>query len=362
MGSTPDILADASLQLYGHVAVDPNWITLTHDEIKLKANEKDFLPRLDERTSRYIFLGPRTNLASVLKLEPGASKTVFFSCQLPTDLPPSYNGTTIKYFYFANLLAQKTMTSEPQSLKLRFRVINPASGLYSTKLRDLRDYNYHIKVVELKSNELNLEDWYAKAVEKSMLTINDTNIRSTINSLFKRHGHTVSININKGEHRLVRFSVEKTVFQLGDVIKGTFDFAENVIPCYQISALLQIEEEIEPKAANTIRSQHTVKRIVNQVHECTHETKKTHFTFHIPIDATQSLQTELVNVRWSLRFEFITSVSWNDRKGELNVDFTPRGSEILNWSLPIRVLVPSYPLQSNFKFLTTQDPKACLEV
>jgi len=302
------------------------------------------------------FCGPRTVLACDLRLKHGESKTVSISCQLPPDLPPSYSGTTIKYFYFANLVAQKTIKDEPQTMKFRFKVINPTSGISVTKLKDLRVFNYHTQITELKENQLD-QDWS----EKPELVIKDSHTKNTINALFKKHGHTVSININKGQHRLVRFSIEKTVFQLGDVIKGIFDFTENVIPCYQVSVILQVEEEIDPKVANPIRSQLTVKKVINQLHECSHETLKTYFSFYIPVDAAQSFQTELVTLRWVLRFEFITAMTWDDRKGEKNIDYTPKQVEVLNWTLPIRVLVPSFPLQSNLKLFTTEDtPKACL--
>jgi hypothetical protein len=44
----------------------------------------------------------------------------------------------------------------------------------------------------------------------------------------------VSANISKEADLLVKFSVNKTVFTLGDVIKGTFDFSQGTIPCYQV--------------------------------------------------------------------------------------------------------------------------------
>jgi hypothetical protein len=46
-----------------------------------------------------------------------------------------------------------------------------------------------------------------------------------------------SININKSEHHIVKFSIEKTAFQLGDTIRGLFDFSESNTTCHQVRLL-----------------------------------------------------------------------------------------------------------------------------
>jgi hypothetical protein len=44
----------------------------------------------------------------------------------------------------------------------------------------------------------------------------------------------VSININKGDCTIVKFTIDKTIYQLGDVVKGILDFSENKTQCYQV--------------------------------------------------------------------------------------------------------------------------------
>jgi hypothetical protein len=44
----------------------------------------------------------------------------------------------------------------------------------------------------------------------------------------------VSINISKEEKQLVKFSINKLAFRLGEVVKGTFDFSIGTIPCFQV--------------------------------------------------------------------------------------------------------------------------------
>lgn len=84
------------------------------------------------------------------------------------------------------------------------------------------------------------------------MSLREKNVRKTIHALFEKHANTsterqyaiiyfvlisyyiASINISKGEHHIVKFSIEKTAFQLGDTIRGLFDFSESNTTCQQV--------------------------------------------------------------------------------------------------------------------------------
>lgn len=85
------------------------------------------------------------------------------------------------------------------------------------------------------------------------MSLRDKNVRKTIHALFEKHANTsklygyiiqyanviyvASINISKGEHHIVKFSIEKTAFQLGDTIRGLFDFSESNTTCQQVCTI-----------------------------------------------------------------------------------------------------------------------------
>jgi hypothetical protein len=222
-------------------------------------------------------------------------------------------------------------------------------------------------------------------------------------ALFEKYSHPVSININKAEHHLVKFSMDKTIFQPGDILRAVFDFSQGVIPCYQVAVRLELEEELvyaTPLPARTaaggnpsirVSSEIPVTRapsakpltasselgaespmqqpprvsIISEFHEATHNTSRTSLSFNIPMEASPHFSTNLgtvnsacvpfalifsnalfsVSVRWMLRFEFITATLPHDRRGELNIDIAPQECEKLNWQMQIRVMLPNYPYE-----------------
>lgn len=93
-------------------------------------------------------------------------------------------------------------------------------------------------------------DWTKETASRDM-SLREKNVRKTIHALFEKHANTsklnrhktdmytkiyylASINISKGEHHIVKFSIEKTAFQLGDTIRGLFDFSESNTTCQQV--------------------------------------------------------------------------------------------------------------------------------
>jgi len=143
--------------------------------------------------------------------------------------------------------------------------------------------------------------------------------------------NSVKIKLSNGDH-VLQFSIEKTAFQLGDIIKGTFDMTDTVHVVQQISVWLDTIETISNPYRNQGRSYLPSRKQLCEHHEYTTNSIITYFMFQIPSDAAQEFASDLVNVTWVLRVE-ITMIDKSEK------------SSILNWELPIKILVPKYPAE-----------------
>jgi hypothetical protein len=339
LGTNPDFertdevtLSWLAIQVHGHCAVDTAWIKLpsnSHTKSSIVLPEGSFVPKLGDG-GNYLFCTPPTVLLKDLKLKPGESKFVFFTCFLPPDLPPSYNGTTVKYVYGVTVAARKSPKSQTQMVKVPFRVLNPASGLKRTIFNVDSQFEYNIVIKEIKPG------FVEKGREASRDFLpQEKNMKKTINALYEKGAVPVSININKNESLIVKFTVNRTVFQLGDDIKGIFNFCDSKSACYQVSVTLDYEEIVEPKVLRAGRSQRIVRNTVNEFHEYTHNTLKTSFFFSLPPDAPQYFSTDLVSVKWMLNFRFLVLAKNPLHSGNVKGDVV----EVLEWQYPLKVLI-----------------------
>ena len=146
---------------------------------------------------------------------------------------------------------------------------------------------------------------------------------------------------------------------MGEVIKGTFDFSQGTISCYQLSVRLQTEQTIISTTATPTRGKKPVLKTIAEHHELTKNTMHTSFTFYIPTEAVPEVSTELgngelreglvsndefiVSIRWLLQFEFITSTSLRNLEG------SELAAEPLHWSYPIKVLTVQLPPHNMYK-------------
>lgn len=101
--------------------------------------------------------------------------------------------------------------------------------------------------------------------------------------------HLDSVNIKKGSHHLMKITLDKSSFYLGETIQVNFDFTNSTIKCFQIGSYLETEEEIIIENANK-----KFTRIVSEFHESTSSILSTSVNFNIPIDkSTQNFQSDL---------------------------------------------------------------------
>uniref|UniRef100_A0A6B2L4N5 Uncharacterized protein n=1 Tax=Arcella intermedia TaxID=1963864 RepID=A0A6B2L4N5_9EUKA len=348
-------VAWVALQVYGILSVDPTKvclppISILDSQVHKSAGVSSYLPKIEMSKGRYIFSSPQILLFCDVSLSPGESKSIEASCTLPDNLPPSYTGSSIKYSYYVSIIALRDIKSQISSTRFQFIVLNPEAGFIRTRLEDVAIADYQPKVIEIKAppileRERGTEGrkWNLRVNEDVSLSVKETTLRNKIESMFSKNS-TVTLNIKKGNFYICKFTMGASVYKLGDLIMGHFDFSKADLICYQVIVTLQYSEEIEstyihPNRKNVQKNFQTIETFA----EITTNTHSTNFRFEIPLSTSPQIQTDLVDVQWSLGFEFITAKVINDRKGEMNIEFAPQETEKLNWCLPISVLVPFYP-------------------
>lgn len=146
-----------------------------------------------------------------------------------------------------------------------------------------------------------------------------------------------------------RFCLFKPSYKLGEDIVGTLDFSSRTVRCVQLSVTLQCEEILGSKQDDP-KSENLNSRITNftKHHEICLGLIQTQMILPIPLYVTPTFSTDLVEVKWRLHFQFVTTTS-----GEL---FPPTEDaeewtapkeidiETMIWNLPI-TLYSSPPTQ-----------------
>lgn len=177
------------------------------------------------------------------------------------------------------------------------------------------------------------------------------------------------VKINKGVEHLADFTVEKTVYQLGDVVRGFIDFSKATVRSFFVTMKLEVIEEVASEffANHPGRPSSTYSTTIAEAEEALHDTMATNFEFHLPLTSPPTFATELVSVRWVLKFELVACKTKKEASSSSTDELvaTPTGIvsierpshsspsdlvppannvERMTWQIPIRVLVASYPV------------------
>lgn len=148
-----------------------------------------------------------------------------------------------------------------------------------------------------------------------------------------------------------RFCLFKPCYKLGEDIVGTLDMTCRTIRCVQLSVTLQCEEVIARKSKSPVSNKSEKDAAKNSTGKITNYTKhheiclgllQTQMILPIPLHVTPSFSTDLVEVRWRLHFQFVTTTSdglmpseeplGDSWTGPKNIDI-----ETMVWNLPITV-------------------------
>lgn len=149
--------------------------------------------------------------------------------------------------------------------------------------------------------------------------------------------------------RIGRFCLFKPSYKIGEDVIGTLDFSCRTVRCVQLSVTLQCEEILLRKTPKSPVGDKESKpatsgKITNftKHHEICVGLLQTQMILPIPLHVTPSFTTDLVDVRWRLHFQFVTTTSnelmppegpaeenWN---GPKSIDI-----ETMVWNLPINI-------------------------
>ncbi|CAB0037817.1 unnamed protein product [Trichogramma brassicae] len=257
-----------------------------------------------------------------LKLKPGERKSFSYKEAIPSNSPPSYRGSAVKYAYKITIGAQR-VNQPTKLLKIPFRVLS---------LKDLPEGAACSESAELTPNNPFLEGPKETPTEIAMELLENITARRSPNFY----------NITNGNGKVVRFCLFKNNYKLGEDIVGTFDFSNSNVTCTQITVTLQSEEHIaedylKGKAAPAINDSNKHSEVVlGYMH--------TYLNLPIPFHITPDFSTDLVTLKWRLHFEFVTSVKPLEFPTEETMSWqAPISLEVepMTWDLPIHL----YPTQ-----------------
>jgi hypothetical protein len=126
--------------------------------------------------------------------------------------------------------------------------------------------------------------------------------------------------IARNGRRIAVVVLNRPSHRLGETIIATIDFSDAALPCYSLRATLETSEKVTPSLA--VRSATSIHRATRRVYasyfENTLFSTRVVFNPAIPISATPTLLTSGINLEWELRFEFVTTHSYNDDEASLS--------------------------------------------
>ncbi|XP_039491016.1 RAB6A-GEF complex partner protein 2 isoform X1 [Drosophila santomea] len=318
-----------------------------------------------------------------LRLLPGETKMYFFNEFVPRDGPPTYRGHNIRYFYKITIATQR-VKSKVQTLTVPIRVLPipiisrpdelPVTVETNEELAPTNPFLEKREISELEISWHHLKNVTARRAPKFYRISN-------------KHGF------------VGRFCLFKPAYKLGEDIVGSLDFAPGVNPqkvrCVQFSVKLQQQElSIRPQSVHNhqLQSQsstgddgssinsfdmasiasgvvadnlqksatsasswdkearETTGKLstISTSHQVCYAIIQTQVVVPIPLHVTPTFCTELVDVRWRLHFEFVTTTLMdfgnpNPEFGELKAP-AEIPVETMVWNLPVTVYAAN-PLQ-----------------
>lgn len=298
-----------------------------------------FIPNRGERGCT-ILSTPTIVLLCNLSLQPGETKTISYTEQVPSGGPPSFNGRLVKYTYKLTVGAQRPgCTAQISRIPFHVRTI-PDDICHKCTAKTAETENPFLspEVKEVSFHDLALQ---ALAMETSR--------RTSMNYTLKNPSGVIG-----------RISFFKPSYKVGEDVTGALDLTLATTSCIQISAELQSIEEVPADLLISSPSRHPLFSTHASYTECCHNTLLTHFSLPIPLSATQTFSTNFVSLKWQLHFQFIIarSKSHTHKNIEDSTHKKPISTattlqtlntslvDTMTWDLPITVL-PTVSLHSD---------------
>lgn len=145
--------------------------------------------------------------------------------------PPTYRGTSIRYFYKITIATQK-VGAKVQALHLPIRVLSLPTTMI--KVEEIPALCNETSADELSPTNPFLEN------RKNLETKLELALHHLQNITARRRPSFFMISNKRG--RVGRFCLFKQNFKLGEDIVGTLDFTCRTVRCVQVSVTLQCEE------------------------------------------------------------------------------------------------------------------------
>lgn len=153
--------------------------------------------------------------------------------------PPTYRGTSIRYFYKITIATQK-VGAKVQALHLPIRVLSLPTMIKVEEISALCNDT---------SDELSPTNPFLEK-RKNLETKLELALHHLQNITARRRPSFYMISNKRG--RVGRFCLFKQNFKLGEDIVGTLDFSCRTVRCVQVSVTLQCEEVlVQPNTATT---------------------------------------------------------------------------------------------------------------
>jgi hypothetical protein len=424
----PPVVEYVSVNVVGKYVADSSWIRLSAAYTQQPAAAD---------SSRLLFESAPSVVAEGVD-----SCLVRYTFPLPRKIPPSFKGVAVKYFYCIRVAAKlRAPNAVERVVSIPLRVINPLGNIaviqvapkpaigIEPKLHDLQpleaDDRHTVQLtdtiahaasaIELLGSPLvrarqrvtvassaasavdaltspqlrvaSLSSYYRRLQREQQ----SQNVQNNVKALFAKLSRPLSIEISRARRHVAQFTINRTAFQLGDVIVGQFDFSRANTSCYQVSCSLDYDEavavEMQPSASAAAAAavpltdsnafagavipsaelmprasvepvavppryagSTTLRKTVAEAHSITVHTLRTGMSLAIPSHAPYSFATSHVRVSWTLRFEFaIAARSRTDSDDQVDGDglhgdaLSQPAVDCLHWELPIQVLVPEKP-------------------
>ncbi|KAG4091879.1 Rgp1-domain-containing protein [Neocallimastix lanati (nom. inval.)] len=298
-----------------------------------------------------------------LTLEPGQTKIFDYSIVLPSSIPPTYYGKSIKINYSVHIGIQKTpLNVIPYSITLPFKVFSYVENDGSKPAYDIMNpviINKDLSTISQRNTEsldlIHSPLPYTPIETSHSIKIDDGFSFRNVCGLCQQ-ASKVSYEICKDNENVAQLLFTRSVYRLGESIIGIIKFKTNALRCYQVTTYLETHEQIEYPYALRSKGKggRVTKKVIAQQQDFCLNNSKIFVELPIPLYATPEFNINAVNLNWFLRFEFITS----SNEKIMNIDsknnnfihasgITNSNVEYFDCKVPIKVYGSKYGTQNS---------------
>ncbi|QSL65584.1 hypothetical protein MERGE_002897 [Pneumocystis wakefieldiae] len=304
-----------------------------------------------------------------LELAPGESRSYSFSFKLPSQLPPSYEGSrkSIQPLKISDIPFEVLYKIDESGNQIIYDLFSPIIYLtdeaqvfscdlsendhnisnteensndldfrYEDDKYSKRDFIYYLsehlldeslkKLLLSNSTEENTQECFSDAQEEINLLINMENIIQDITENNSSHNNfsNKKFNINKNGNIIGIISVLKLSYKLGETITGVIDFSSSKIPCYHVKFFLETTEIIDESITHCSKANisQTTRKIYDSYSETTICATRIQFKLLIPTKAPFSFKTSGVSLLWTIRLEITIPLTTSEQVSHADYPLT----------------------------------------